>query len=127
MRAGISGSLGSVFAALCCAGVPAVLGALSAAGLGFLINDLILLPLLAIFLGLALWSLAGGVERHGIRAVLVLGGLGAALMVVGILALPLVVYAGAVAMISASVWNAGAIRQTRSSSATSGADRGRKS
>lgn len=113
MRVGIFGSLGSVFAALCCAGVPAVLGALTAAGLGFLINDLILLPLLALSLGLALWSLAGGAERHGTRAVLVLGGFGAALMVVGIIASPLVVYAGAAAMISASVWNAGAIRQTR--------------
>jgi mercuric ion transport protein len=113
MRSGIFGSLGSVFAALCCAGVPAVLGALSAAGLGFLINDLILLPLLALFLGLALWSLSGGVGRHGNRAVLVLGGIGAALMVAGILVSPLVVYAGAIAMISASVWNAIALRQGR--------------
>lgn len=113
MRAGIFGSLGSIFAALCCAGVPAVLGALSAAGLGFLVNDLILLPLLAIFLGLALWSLAGGAERHGVRAVLILGGIGAALMVVGVLTSPLVVYAGSAVMIAASIWNALAIRQGR--------------
>jgi mercuric ion transport protein len=105
--------MGSVFAALCCAGVPAVLGALSAAGLGFLINDLILLPLLALFLGLALWSLSEGAHKHGTRAVLVLGGLGAALMVAGILTSPLVVYAGSAAMISASIWNALAIRQGR--------------
>ena len=117
MHAGIFGSLfsslGSAFAALCCAGVPAVLGALSAAGLGFLINDLILLPLLALFLGLTLWSLSEGVQRHGTRAVLVLGGLGAALVVAGILASPLVVYAGAAAMIAASLWNALALRQGR--------------
>jgi hypothetical protein len=58
MRPGISGpvfssvlsSLGSAFAALCCAGAPAILGALSAMGLGFLINDLILVPRLALFL-----------------------------------------------------------------------------
>lgn len=54
MRAGIFGSPGSIRATLCCDGMPAVLGALSAAGLGFLINDPILLPLLALFLGLAL-------------------------------------------------------------------------
>jgi mercuric ion transport protein len=121
MRPGVSGSvfssvfssLGSVFAALCCAGVPAILGALSAMGLGFLIHDLILLPLLALFLGLALWSLAGGARRHGAQAMLVLGGFGAALMVAGILASPLLVYTGAAAMIAASVWNALAIRQGR--------------
>lgn len=56
MRAGIFGSLGSVFAALRCAGVRAVSGALSAVGIGFLVNDLILFPLLAISLGLALWG-----------------------------------------------------------------------
>lgn len=110
MRAGIFGSLGSTFAALCCAGVPTVLGALSAAGLGFLVNDLVLFPLLALFLGLGLWGLWDGVSRHGLRAVLVLGGVGALLMVAGILLRPLLVYAGAAAMIAASVWNVVALR-----------------
>ena len=41
-------SLGSTFAALCCGGVPAVLGAISLAGLGFRINDMILLPLVSL-------------------------------------------------------------------------------
>lgn len=104
MRA-VIGSLASAFAALCCAGVPAVLGALSAAGVGFLVNDLILFPLLALFLGLGLWGLRDGVRRHGLRAVLVLGGVGAVLMVAGILLQPLIIYAGAALMIAASVWN----------------------
>ncbi|MDP9477965.1 MAG: MerC domain-containing protein [Actinomycetota bacterium] len=111
MRAGIFGSLGSAFAALCCAGAPAVLGALSAAGLGFLINDLILFPLLALFVGLGLWGLWDGVRRHGLRAVLVLGGAGVLLMVAGILLQPLIVYAGAALMIAASVWNVFALRR----------------
>ncbi len=67
MRKAIFGSLGSAFAAACYAGVPAVLGALSAAGLGFLVNDLILFPLLVLFLGLGLWGLWDGVARHGLR------------------------------------------------------------
>jgi hypothetical protein len=37
---------GSVFAALCCLGFPALLSILSVIGLGFIVNDTILLPLL---------------------------------------------------------------------------------
>ena len=113
VRAGIFGSLGSTFAALCCAGVPAVLGALSAAGLGFLVNDLILFPLLALFLGLALWSLRNGVSCHGFQSVLVLGWIGAGLMVSGIIFFPVLIYAGALVMVVASIWNALAIRQAK--------------
>ncbi|MEJ7843206.1 MAG: MerC domain-containing protein [Rubrobacter sp.] len=111
MKSSVFGSLGATVAALCCAGVPAVLGALFAAGLGFLVNDLILFPLLALFLALGLWGLWDGVRRHGLRAVLVLGGVGALLMVAGILLQPLIVYAGAAAMIAASVWNVVVLRQ----------------
>lgn len=113
MRAGIFGSMGSAFTALCCAGVPAVLGALSAAGLGFLVNDLILFPLLALFLGLALWSLGSGVSYHGMRSVLVLGWIGVGLMLAGIISFPALIYAGAAAMVAASIWNALAIRQAK--------------
>ncbi len=112
MRKAIFGSLGSAFAAACCAGIPAVLGTLSAAGLGFLVNDLILFPLLALFLGLGLWGLWDGVSRHGLRGVLVLGGIGAALMVAGIVFQPLI-YVGAMAMIGAALWNILALRQAR--------------
>jgi MerC mercury resistance protein len=40
---------GSLFAALCCLGFPAVVAILSAIGLGFLINDDILRPLMIVF------------------------------------------------------------------------------
>ncbi len=110
MRKAIFGSLGSAFAAACCAGIPAVLSALSAAGLGFLVNDLILFPLLALFLGLGLWGLWDGVSRHGLRSVLVLGGIGAALIVAGIVFQPLI-YVGAAVMIGASFWNVLALRR----------------
>ncbi len=112
-RAAVFGSFGSAFAALCCAGAPAVLGALSAAGLGFLVNDLILFPLLALSLGLALWGLADGARRHGLRAVVALGAVGAALVVAGILTSPLLVWAGAAVLIGASTWNALALRRGR--------------
>ena len=84
-------------------------------GLGFLVNDLILFPLLALFLGFALWGLWDGVKRHGLRMVLVLGGVGALLMVAGILLKPLIVYVGAAAMIAASIWNVFALQRTHRS------------
>ncbi len=112
MKSSVFGSLGAMAAALCCAGVPAVLGALSAAGLGFVVNDLILFPLVLVSLGVALWGLGRGVSRHGLRRVLVLGSLGAVLLMVGIFLYPLV-YAGVAAMLGAAVWNAVALRNAR--------------
>jgi hypothetical protein len=44
------GVAGTIFAALCCLGFPALLSILGTVGLGFLINDAILVPLLALFL-----------------------------------------------------------------------------
>ncbi|MGI9049080.1 MAG: MerC domain-containing protein [Rubrobacteraceae bacterium] len=72
-------------------------------------NDLVLFPLLAFFLGLAVWSLGNGVSRHGVQGALVLGWIGAALMVAGIFILPALIYAGAATMVGASIWNALAI------------------
>ena len=110
MKASVAGSVGATVAALCCAGVPAVLGTLSASGLGFLVNDLILLPLVVLALGLALWGLGRGAARHGLRGVLVLGWVGAVLLAVGIFLYPLV-YTGVAAMLGAAVWNTVALRR----------------
>ncbi len=55
---------GSLFAALCCLGFPALLSILSANGLGFLINDAVLLPLLVVFLLVTLGGLYLGVRQH---------------------------------------------------------------
>ena len=55
---------GSLFAALCCLGFPALLSLLSAIGLGFLINDAILLPLLGVFLIITIAGLEIGRRRH---------------------------------------------------------------
>lgn len=57
MHADRWGALGSVFAALCCLGAAPVLAALSAVGLGFLIHDAILIPMLALFLGVTIRAL----------------------------------------------------------------------
>jgi len=56
---------GSLFAALCCLGFPALVAILSAIGLGFLINDDILRPLMIVFLLVAILGLALGMRHHG--------------------------------------------------------------
>jgi len=67
------GIAGSVFAALCCLGFPALLSILSAIGLGFLINDAVLLPFLIIFLLVTLVGLALGMREHHRASALLIG------------------------------------------------------
>jgi mercuric ion transport protein len=67
------GVVGSILAALCCLGVPAVLSISSAIGLGFLINDAVLLPLLVVFLIVTLVGLYLGVRHHGSWLAFVIG------------------------------------------------------
>jgi len=67
------GLVGSLVAALCCLGVPAVLAIVSAVGLGFLISDETLFPLLVVFAGVLLLGLGLGVRRHRSPWALVVG------------------------------------------------------
>jgi mercuric ion transport protein len=67
------GVVGSVFAALCCLGFPALLSLLTAIGFGFWINDALLLPLLIIFLLVTLVGLVFGMREHHRAPALVLG------------------------------------------------------
>jgi mercuric ion transport protein len=73
------GVAGSIFAALCCLGFPALLSILSAVGLGFLINDAVLMPLLIVFLLLTLVGLYLGVRHHGSWAAFSIGAISAIL------------------------------------------------
>jgi len=74
------GIVGSAFAALCCLGTPAVLAVVSAIGLGFLINDVILAPLLIASLVVTLWGLAASWKRHGRPWALLLGAVAGAML-----------------------------------------------
>jgi len=99
------GALVGTFAALCCAGAPGALGLLSAVGAGFLINDLILLPLLAAALGVAIWALARGARRRADRRPLGLGIAASIGMAAGIFAGPWLIWSAAALLVAASVWN----------------------
>ncbi len=105
------GTGGSLFAALCCLGTPAILAFLAAIGAGFLINDLILLPLLALSLLIAVWGLEKGREVHGDKRPLRLGTSGALLLPAGIFVGAWMVAIGAALLIGASIWNVAARRR----------------
>src|SRR5436853_5678360 len=85
---------GSVFAALCCLGFPALLSILSAIGLGFVVNDAILIPLLLVFLAITLAGLYLGTRHHHRPWALVLGAVSSAITAVFSAILPNGVLAG---------------------------------
>lgn len=101
------GVAGSMVAALCCLGTPAVLSLVAAVGLGFLINDAILVPLLAVFLVATLWGLVLGWRRHGRIPALALGGVACILLFVSVLFLGsrLLAYLSITGLVAASVMN----------------------
>lgn len=104
-RATLAGLLGSGFALLCCAGVAAALGLLSAIGLGFLIRDTVLVPLLLVALGVTGWALWQGRRYHGRSSLLLLGLGGAALAVGGLYLWVPLAFIGFGAVVLASLWN----------------------
>ena len=78
------GTAGSLFAGLCCLGFPAALSILAAVGLGFLINDAVLLPALALFLAVSIYGLWRGYCRHRSRLPLILGSVAAVSLAISI-------------------------------------------
>lgn len=105
MSASKWGPPGSIFTALCCLGVSPVLGALSAVGLGFLLRDAILIPLLALFLGLTIWGLRREHARHGRAGPERLSWLAAALTLAGLWMSALVAGLGLALLVAASLWS----------------------
>ena len=104
------GFLGTLFASLCCLGVSAIIAPLTAIGLGFLINDLVLLPLVLVFLLITLWGLYNGWRRHDDRRPFLLG------IFAGVLLIPsffLSVYFAAILLVLllvSTIWNTAAAR-----------------
>ncbi|MDT8342644.1 MAG: hypothetical protein RQ751_14130 [Longimicrobiales bacterium] len=100
------GPVGAVLSALCCLGAAPVVWALSAVGLSFLVNDLILLPLLALFLGITLRALAQDRARHGAAGPLALAGAGSLAAFGGLWVSGVVAGAGLAAVVAGAVWSA---------------------
>lgn len=80
---------------------------LSSLGLGFLANNKVTTPLVAVFLALGMGSMAWSARRHGRLGPLTLTVAGSAAVVVGRLvwSLPPVMYVGSALIFGASIWN----------------------
>jgi len=101
------GVVGSFVTAACCLGLPAALSIVAAIGLGFLINDAILLPLLVAFLAITLLGLFFGYRVHRQPWALVLGGASAVAVFVFIFvrAIVSVAYLAVGGLVAASIFN----------------------
>lgn len=101
----LGSALAAVFAAACCLGLPVLISALSAAGLGFLIHDAILIPLLIAFVMLNLSLLWRACVRHGNRRPFVLGVASGIIAVVGLYIHPLAATLGLIGLVVSSFWD----------------------
>lgn len=101
------GVAGAIFATLCCLGVPALVSIVSSIGLGFLINDTILLPLLIVFLVAAVGGLIFGVRHHHRRSAVVVGVISAVMLVLAmsVVHVRLLIWVGIGGLIVASLLN----------------------
>ncbi|MES2178048.1 MAG: MerC domain-containing protein [Gemmatimonadota bacterium] len=108
-----AGVFGAIFAALCCAGVPIVVGALSVVGLSFVRKDAILWPLMSISLIIALWGFWKGRQFHGGAGPFLMATVAAVMLVAGVVFIHgppamTVIWVAVVALIVATVWNVSA-------------------
>jgi mercuric ion transport protein len=105
-----AGPAGSVFAALCCLGVPWIVSAITAVGLAFLKSDAILWPLLIAAILLSIWGFWIGYRAHRGALPLAVGVTSAASLIAGVIfvhGFPAreLIYAGSIGMVVASIWN----------------------
>jgi Na+/proline symporter len=105
----IVGGFGVLACVLCCVSIPSIVAAISAAGLGFLRNDKLLLPAEGVSLVILLVTFVRSRTRHGRNAPIILGLLAAAWLYFGLLTpAPLGTIAalsGAVAVVAIVIWD----------------------
>ena len=105
-----AGALGAIVAALCCAGTPLIVAALAATGLSALRKDAILWPVMLVSLAVAIWGYWQGHRLHHAWAPLIVGVIGAVSLALGVIvvhgfpAMPMI-YAGAMLLVAATIWN----------------------
>lgn len=108
----IFGSLGSLFVGACCLGLAPLIAALSALGLGFLIRDVVLIPLLVLMLGFTLWALWSSRKFHHLDAPMYLGLASAVVAFAGLWVYVPLSWVGFIGLVGASIWDLVARRAT---------------
>ena len=114
----ISGSIGSGVTGACCLGFAPFLAGLSAIGAGFLINDLVLIPLFVVFLGITLWGLWTSRKRHGQPGPFFLGTAAAIIAFAALWFFVPLAYLGLATLIATSVWDIVLLRQRQQTAET---------
>lgn len=108
----ILGGIGGVFTGLCCAGFPIVLAFLSGIGLGFLINDFILFPILFIALGFMFYAMHYNKKHHLSMNPIYLAILSTAILIIGIF-LGNIIWLGIIGLIISTIWDYSLIRRCK--------------
>jgi len=98
-----AGMVGSAVS-LCCAGTAVLLSFLSGLGLGFLINDVILFPVLFLSFGVVLYSLHTNKKDHGKQKPFYVA-LGSMVLILMGIFYPLIIWLGIIGLISTTVWD----------------------
>ncbi|MBI4544103.1 MAG: hypothetical protein HY703_02780 [Gemmatimonadetes bacterium] len=112
-RATATGLAGSFLALLCCAGVVPVLAVVTGIGLGFLLLDAVLIPLLGVALAVTLWGVWQGRRCHGRAAPLALAVVASAVTLGGLFVWVPLAFLGFATVFAAGVFNLLAVRACR--------------
>jgi len=107
----LAGSFGSIVAGACCLGLTPLIATLTGVGMGFILHDAILIPLLVVMLGFTLWSLNASRKRHGQNMPFYLGITSSLLAFVGLWVFVPASWAGFIGLIVVSIWDMLLIRK----------------
>jgi mercuric ion transport protein len=101
----LGSTAGAAFAAACCAGASWALAALTAVGAGFLINDVVLIPLYVALLALSLWLLFRSARAHRNLRPVYVAGAGALAALIGLWTSTVLLFLGLGLIVASSFWD----------------------
>jgi len=96
------GAIVGSFGGLCCAGAPFIIAALTSLGVGFIINDFIVIPLFLVGAGWMLFSLKHNQKHHKNKKPLIIATLGVIITAIGIFVTS-IIWGGIILMLAGSI------------------------
>jgi len=107
----LAGSFGSLVAGACCLGLPPLIAMLTGIGMGFILHDAILIPLLILMLSFTVWSLNSSKNQHGQTGPFSTGVVSSILAFAGLWVFAPISWLGFAGLIGASIWDIVVIRK----------------